>query len=164
MHLCNDHEEWQSGIHSAAACGLAGHFVCDNLDHSSSYTCNIPPCSNRVVPYCLALCPESSSHGSTTITAAPTPTPTPAPTPESTPILVSCNNTWTPCTDMVSSGTLHRVDSCSNCSGTYWSCNPTPADKHETLRTCRRNSCRQTFTKCAKPTCLANSDWKCSPE
>ena len=163
MHLCNDHEEWQSGIHTAAACGLAGHFVCDNLDHSSSYTCNIPPCSNRVVPYCLALCPESSSHGSTTITAAPTPTPTPAPTPESTPILVSCGgNGWTGCTEQVSSENDHYVSSCSNCSNSYWTCRPVHgAVKHEPPRTCARNRCDNTFTLCSRPPCDVNSEWKC---
>ena len=44
-----------------AACGI--HDVSASGDHASTYLCNIPPCSNRVVPYCLALCPESSSHG-----------------------------------------------------------------------------------------------------
>ena len=163
MHLCNAHEEWQSGIHTAAACGLAGHFVCDNLDHSSSYTCNIPPCSNRVVPGCLALCPESSSHGSTTITAAPTPTPTPAPTPESTPILVSCGgNGWTGCTEQVSSENDHYVSSCSNCSNSYWTCRPVHgAVKHEPPRTCARNGCDNTFTLCSRPPCDVNSEWKC---
>ena len=163
MHLCNAHEEWQSGIHSAAACGLVGHFVCDSQNHSSSYTCNVPPCSNRVVPYCLALCPESSSHGSTTITAAPTPTPTPAPTPESTPILVSCGgNGWTGCTEQVSSENDHYVSSCSNCSNSYWTCRPVHgAVKHETPRTCARNRCDNTFTLCSRPPCDVNSEWKC---
>ena len=157
-HACNDHEEWQSGIHTAAACGLAGHFVCDNLDHSSSYTCNIPPCSNRVVPYCLALCPETSSHGTT-----PDPAPTPAPTPESTPTTVACGgNGWTGCTEQVSSENDHYVSSCSNCSNSYWTCRPVHgAVKHEPPRTCARNGCDNTFTLCSRPPCDVNSEWKC---
>ena len=45
------------GIHDASASG----------DHTLTYVCNTPPCINRVVPMCLALCPETSSHGTTTI-------------------------------------------------------------------------------------------------
>ena len=50
MHACNIHDTSVSG------------------DHSSTYLCNIPPCSNRIVPYCLALCPYTDTHGTTTIT------------------------------------------------------------------------------------------------
>ena len=51
-----------------AACGI--HAASASGDHTSTYVCNTPPCSNRVVPSCLALCPETSSHGTTTITRA----------------------------------------------------------------------------------------------
>ena len=33
-------------------------------DHSSTYLCNVSPCSNRQVLYCLALCPYTDTHGS----------------------------------------------------------------------------------------------------
>ena len=46
---------------SLAACGI--HDVSASGDHASTYLCNIPPCSNRSVPSCLALCPETGNHG-----------------------------------------------------------------------------------------------------
>ena len=152
--------------HSAAGCGTTDHFACDSLDHSSSYTCNIPPCSNRVVPSCLAynLCPETDSHGTTPDpTPTPAPAPTPAPTPESTPTTVACGgNGWTGCTEQVSSENDHYVSSCSNCSNSYWTCRPVHgAVKHEPPRTCARNGCDNTFTLCSRPPCDVNSEWKC---
>ena len=35
-------------------------------DHSSTWLCNESPCSNRQVPYCLAMCPYTGSHGTAT--------------------------------------------------------------------------------------------------
>ena len=48
MHVCGIHELWQSG------------------DHSSTWLCNESPCSNRQVPYCLAICPYTDTHGTAT--------------------------------------------------------------------------------------------------
>ena len=65
FYLCDSHtHEYPSS--SLAACGI--HPASASGDHTSTYVCDISPCSNRVVPYCLALCPETSSHGTTTIT------------------------------------------------------------------------------------------------
>jgi hypothetical protein len=44
-----------------AACNI--HLASASGSHTSTYLCNISPCSNRVVPYCLALCPETDNHG-----------------------------------------------------------------------------------------------------
>ena len=48
MHACNIHESSVSG------------------DHSSTWLCNQSPCSNRQVPYCLAMCPYTGTHGTAT--------------------------------------------------------------------------------------------------
>ncbi len=32
-HACGVHEDWQSGDHSAAACGVSTHIACDGLNH-----------------------------------------------------------------------------------------------------------------------------------
>ena len=48
MHACNIHDTSVPG------------------DHSSTWLCNESPCSNRQVPYCLAMCPETGNHGTTT--------------------------------------------------------------------------------------------------
>ena len=49
MHAC--------GIHDASAAWG---------DHSSTWLCNESPCSNRQVPYCLAMCPYTGTHGTAT--------------------------------------------------------------------------------------------------
>ena len=48
MHACNIHDTSVPG------------------DHSSTWLCNESPCSNLQVPYCLAMCPYTGSHGTTT--------------------------------------------------------------------------------------------------
>ena len=48
LHACNIHDTSVSG------------------DHSSTWLCNESPCSNRSVPYCLAMCPYTGNHGTTT--------------------------------------------------------------------------------------------------
>ena len=48
LHACNIHDTSVSG------------------DHSSTWLCNESPCSNRQVPYCLAICPETGNHGTAT--------------------------------------------------------------------------------------------------
>ena len=50
MHACNIHDASDSG------------------DHSSTYLCNESPCSNRSVSSCLANCPYTDTHGTTTPT------------------------------------------------------------------------------------------------
>ena len=44
-----------------AACNI--HLASASGSHTSTYLCNISPCSNRVVPGCLAICPETGNHG-----------------------------------------------------------------------------------------------------
>ena len=46
---------------SMHACNI--HPTSDSGDHTSTYVCDISPCSNRVVPGCLAICPETGNHG-----------------------------------------------------------------------------------------------------
>ena len=50
-----------SGSLLMAACNV--HPTSDSGDHTSTYLCNISPCSNRIVPSCLAICPETGNHG-----------------------------------------------------------------------------------------------------
>ena len=60
FYLCDSHtHEYPSS--SLAACGI--HPTSASGNHTSTYLCNISPCSNRVVPSCLALCPETDNHG-----------------------------------------------------------------------------------------------------
>ena len=53
LHACNIHDTSVSG------------------DHSSTWLCNESPCSNRQVPYCLAICPETGNHGTATTPTTP---------------------------------------------------------------------------------------------
>ena len=46
------------------ACGI--HDTSVPGDHSSTWICNESPCSNRQVPYCLAMCPYTGTHGTAT--------------------------------------------------------------------------------------------------
>lgn len=50
-----------SGSTAMAACNV--HPTSDSGDHTSTYLCNISPCSSRIVPSCLAICPETGTHG-----------------------------------------------------------------------------------------------------
>ena len=44
-----------------AACGI--HDTSVSGDHSSTWLCNVSPCSNRQVPYCFDQCSEADTHG-----------------------------------------------------------------------------------------------------
>ena len=59
----DDDEEANAGG-SLHACNI--HDASDSGDHSSTWLCNESPCSNRQVPYCLAMCPYTGSHGTAT--------------------------------------------------------------------------------------------------
>ena len=77
----------------------------------------------------------------------------PAPAPPAPPPTVLCGNRWTGAgacihNRVTSSVNAHRT-TCSS-GHTYWSCNRTAVQWHDTSYLCTRSGCNQTYTKCSK--------------
>ena len=65
FHTLHNNDEYEANAGGTLhACDI--HDASASGDHSSTYLCNISPCSNRQVPYCLALCPYTGNHGTAT--------------------------------------------------------------------------------------------------
>jgi hypothetical protein len=122
MHACGVHETSVSGDHSAASCGISGHYNCDGSDHSLQASCTSTDSNG-------SSCTVTGFYACQSHTCQ-----YPAPPPQ---------------TATCAAGHTYDPGSASDVA------------RHETVRTCRRSRCGQTFIRCSKPTCLANSDWKC---
>ena len=71
------------------------------------------------------------------------------------PQMVACGGaSYTGCSG-ASSRTEHRVESCSNCNNSYWTCSQY-AYRHTDEATCRRPGCGVTFYRCNNGTCTSN--------
>ena len=130
-HPCGVHATSVSGTHSAAGCGVSGHYVCDGSDHSLQASCTSTDSNGQ---YCTV----TSFYACQTHTHV-----YPAPP------AISCGRSG--CTQTVSSSTAHQV----TCSAghQYWSCGQYAnwhANHHRT-RTCRFGRCGQTWQRCSRP-------------
>ena len=150
-HACNVHETSVSGDHSyISSCSSSnangtcqnssGYYACS--PHSHSYPSPSSP-------------PANPPSGSTPPSNPPSP-------PE--PTLVRCGAaSWTGCSGAPSQN-AHKVESCTNCSGLYWTCGD--ASWHEDPITCVRPGCGVTYTGCTNDSgdCLhPNYLWHKSP-
>ncbi|MDE0482937.1 MAG: hypothetical protein OXI67_10190 [Candidatus Poribacteria bacterium] len=138
-HTCGVHETSVSGTHSAAGCGVSGHYVCDGSDHSLQASCTSTDSNGQS-------CTVSSFYACQTHThvypAAPA---------------ISCGRSG--CTQTVSSSTEHQVTCAAG--HTYWSCGQYANwlfHQHRVV-TCKFTSCQQTWQKCTggAPMCRAAS-------
>ncbi len=130
-HPCGVHATSVSGTHSAAGCGVSGHYVCDGSDHSLQASCTTTNASGQSCTVSSFYACQSHTH----VYPAP-----PA---------ISCGRSG--CTQTVSSSTEHQV----TCSAghQYWSCGQYAnwhANHHRT-RTCRYGQCRQSWQRCSRP-------------
>ena len=134
-HACGVHETSVSGDHSAAGCGVSGHYVCDGSDHTLQASCSV---TNSNGDYCTyASFYACQSH--TCVFPAPT---------------VTCARNA--CGQTVSHRLAHRID-CDNCDNHYWTCIEGATHNHTTTFTCRRSGCGVTFTKCSNGVCPESS-------
>ncbi len=130
-HACGVHETSVSGDHSAAGCGVSGHYVCDGSDHSLQASCTTTNASGQYCTVSSFYACQSHTH----VYPAP-----PA---------ISCGRSG--CTQTVSSSTAHQV----TCSAghQYWSCGQYAswhANHHRTC-TCRFGRCGQSWQRCSRP-------------
>ncbi|MDE0482872.1 MAG: hypothetical protein OXI67_09860 [Candidatus Poribacteria bacterium] len=130
-HTCGVHETSVSGTHSAAGCGVSGHYVCDGSDHSLQASCTVTNASGQSCTVTSFYACQSHTH----VYPAP-----PA---------ISCGRSG--CTETVSSSTAHQV----TCSAghQYWSCGQyaTWHANHHRTRTCRFGKCGQSWQRCSRP-------------
>ena len=131
-HPCGIHPITTTGDHSLVACPTQNGQSCI---YQSYYACS---------PHEHAY-PDDGDDGDDPPSEDPPgedPDPDPDPDP---PTLVDC---WRPaCDALVSDPYEHRVDSCSNCGGTYWTCGPYLSYHTESF-TCVRSGCGATYTQC----------------
>ena len=105
-HTCGVHETSVSGTHSAAGCGVSGHYVCDGSDHSLQASCTTTNASGQ---YCTV----SSFYACQTHTHV---------------YKVVCRNRY--CDELVDDWMEHVV-TCRN-GHRYWSCLPSHHEYHTT--------------------------------
>ncbi len=130
-HTCGVHETSVSGDHSAAGCGVSGHYVCDGSDHSLQASCTTTNASGQYCTVSSFYACQSHTH---VYPAAPA---------------ISCGRSG--CTQTVSSSTAHQV----TCSAghQYWSCGQYASwhANHHRTRTCRFGKCGQSWQRCSRP-------------
>ncbi len=130
-HACGVHATSVSGTHSAAGCGVSGHYVCDGSDHSLQASCTSTDSNGQYCTVSSFYACQSHTH----VYPAP-----PA---------ISCGRSG--CTQTVSSSTAHQV----TCSAghQYWSCGQyaTWHANHHRTRTCRFGRCGQSWQRCSRP-------------
>ncbi|MDE0481237.1 MAG: hypothetical protein OXI67_01540 [Candidatus Poribacteria bacterium] len=138
-HPCGVHETSVSGTHSAAGCGVSGHYVCDGSDHSLQASCTTTNASGQYCTVSSFYACQSHTHV--------------YPAPE--PIQVLCRRGG--CNDLVDNTDAHWV-TCDAGHG-YWSCKGSHHGRHRT-RTCRFSECRQTWTNCNGGAPICNKPWR----
>ena len=121
-------------------------------------TPNCPDCTN----HCSSPCGCSNSGTCNGSVASPPPPPTPPTAPsDNTPncsyCTDGCSSCQSPatvycaraaCAAEVSDRLEHRVENCTNCGATYWTCYPGAVDRHTTPLTCKRSDCGASLTRC----------------
>ena len=140
-HACGVHETSVSGTHSAAGCGVSGHYACDGTDHSLQASCTSTDENGEECDVTGFYACQSHTH----VYPAPT---------------ITCARDG--CDDVVNHAYKH-VTRCSSCNNQYWTCGSN-TERHETPLSCRRSGCSNTFTRCSIPSsCPAAPNWKCWP-
>ena len=144
MHACGVHAITVLGTHSAAGCGVSGHYACDGSDHSLQASCTQTNASGQSCTVSSFYACQSHTH----VYPAP-------------PQLVTCARSE--CHDSVTTRYEHR-STCPNCSSiNLWSCDAVGVKWHTQVKTCKRTkngvSCGQSFTSCSNTnTCFYG--WK----
>jgi len=130
--------------HCSSPCSCTNSGTCNG-----TVVDNTPNCSG-CTSHCSSPC-SCSDSGTCNGTVAAPPPPPPEPEP---PTLVACGaRGWTGCTTLVSSRTEHKVESCSSCGKTYWTCSQY-ASNHTSEKECRYTECGNTWKKCGRaPSC-----------
>ena len=136
-HTCGVHETSVSGDHSAAGCGVSGHYVCDGSDHSLQASCTSTDANGEE-------CDVTGFYACQSHTCV---------YPEPTEVLCSRSS----CNEVVSTSDEHYVQ-CSGCSNSYWSCDSDAVHRHR-VKTCRFDNCDQTWYACAS-TPICNKPWR----
>ena len=105
-HTCGVHETSVSGTHSAAGCGVSGHYVCDGSDHSLQASCTTTNASGQYCTVSSFYACQSHTHV----------------------YKVVCRNRY--CDELVDDWMEHVV-TCRN-GHRYWSCLPSHHEYHTT--------------------------------
>ncbi|RKU36361.1 hypothetical protein C6496_13975 [Candidatus Poribacteria bacterium] len=127
-HTCGVHEASVSGTHSAAGCGVSGHYVCDGSDHSLQASCTTTNASGQYCTVSSFYACQSHTH-----------------------VYPSGNN------GNNDNGNGNTEVTCSHCSNTYDTTNSGDYIYHNNTATCNRLGCGVTFITCEYYTNLCQS-------
>ena len=136
----------ESSDHSTTVSGYSGSFY--ECQSHQTFGCGHTDLSDNASTHSQTYCYDTNANGDTceigNYYACQTHT-------CDFPAIACGSRSWTNCMASVSSSTQHYVASCSNCTASYWSCNPRHGSvNHEVTHTCTRSGCGATYTNCTK--------------